>query len=134
LPAPTAADRDFDPRWHGAVINSDRWHFHRRLLERYGIVLGPADYSRIARSIADGRAPLVRSGPDNTAVYLVQIPSTGALVFVGTKANGELVTAMSVSDRLLALVQLRKGCLRQHQITARLASNRRVKKRPAQTT
>lgn len=100
------ADADFDPRWHGAVINSDRWHFHRRLLERYGIVLGPADYSRIARSIADGRAPLIRPGPEDAAVYLVRIPTTGALVFVGARVNGELVTAMPVTERLVALAQL----------------------------
>jgi hypothetical protein len=96
----------FDPRWHGAVINQDRWHFHRRLLERYGVVLGPADYSRISGAVARGGAALIEPKPDGTAVYLVRVPSSGALVFVAAKANGELITALSVNPRLIHLTTL----------------------------
>lgn len=99
-------DKHIDPRWVGAVINQDRWHFHRRLLERYGIVLAPADYSRISRSIAHGETPLIEPKPDGTAVYLVRVPSSGALVFVAAKQNGELITALSVNSRLVHLTTL----------------------------
>jgi hypothetical protein len=99
----------FDARWFGAVINQDRWHFHRRLLERYGIVLAPADYSRISRSIAHSEAPLIDAKPDGTAAYLVRVPSSGALVFVAAKPNGELITALSVSPRLVHLTALARG-------------------------
>jgi len=98
-----SADPNFDVRWFGAVIQIQNWHFHRRLLERYGIVLGPADYSRIANAIAKGESPLIDPRPDGSAVYLVRVPSTGALFFVAAKPNGELITALSIGPRLLGL-------------------------------
>lgn len=36
----------FDPRWDGASIPERDWHFHRRLFERYGIVLLPGELRR----------------------------------------------------------------------------------------
>lgn len=104
--ASMAANEGFDPRWLGAVVREPTWHFHRRLFERYGIILGPADYSRISISVARGLARQIRPGPDGTAVYLVQVPTSGALVFVGAKPGGELITAMPVTERLLDLVRL----------------------------
>lgn len=97
---------EWDQRWNGAVITADRWHFHRRLLERYGVVLRPADYSRIARSIAHGETTLIEPKPDGTTVYLVRVPSSGALVFVAAKPTGELITALSVNSRLIHLTTL----------------------------
>ncbi len=90
----------------GAVIDARQWHFHRRLFQRYGIVLGPADYSRIAKTIARRRVPFIDRRPDGSAVYLVQVPSSGALVFVAAKPNGVLITALPVHPRLLGLVNL----------------------------
>ena len=104
-----SVDQEFDARWLGAVIEAKSWHFHRRLLERYGIVLGPADYSGIVNAIARGKAPLIDVNEDESAVYLVQVPSTNALFFAAAKPNGDLITAMPTSPRLLSLAHfLRK--------------------------
>lgn len=37
----------FHPIWEGASIPLQDWHFHRRLLEHYGIVLRPGEYAKI---------------------------------------------------------------------------------------
>ena len=49
----------FDPRWQGRSIPERHWHFHRQLLARYGIVLGPGEFSEMLRDIKDGRALLI---------------------------------------------------------------------------
>lgn len=50
---------DFDPRWLGRSIPERHWHFHRRLLERYGIILAPGEFGEMIKDIKSGRAPLV---------------------------------------------------------------------------
>lgn len=66
-----ADDNGFDARWDGASIPREHWHFHRRLLERYGLVLQPGEYSKIVKKLAKGKwffiGPVKRGG----AVYKV---------------------------------------------------------------
>ncbi len=60
----------FDPRWEGASIPDNQWHFHKRLLERYGIVLGPGEYSQIKYKMTSAHAAVVAQTP-NTITYRV---------------------------------------------------------------
>jgi len=48
-------DPPFDLRWNGTSIARSDWHFHRRLLERYGVILAPGEYSKIKKKIGKGR-------------------------------------------------------------------------------
>ena len=81
----------FDPRWLGAVLRPDTWHFHRRLFARYGIVLAPGEYSMIANAIRNGRAFLLkRKGPHG--LYTVVVPSAGKRIYVLARPDGQLIT------------------------------------------
>lgn len=65
-------DDGFDVRWVGRSIPERHWHFHRRLLERYGIVLAPGEFSQMLKDITSGKAPLVQRRSAESAVYLVR--------------------------------------------------------------
>jgi hypothetical protein len=90
---------DLDPRWEGVVFDRAHWHFHSRLLQRYGIRLGPGEFSRMVRDIESGLAPLVDRRRDGT-IYSVRIRSAKRRVFVLTKGR-DVVTAYAPSPRLL---------------------------------
>jgi hypothetical protein len=72
---------DLDPRWENKVFHIDSWHFHRRLLERYGIVLGPGEYTAIKNAIVSGKAPMVQRRP-NGNLYWVNVESAAKGVYV----------------------------------------------------
>ncbi len=72
----------FDRRWQGVSIPSYHWHFHRRLLTRYGIVLAPGDFSKMVRDISRGYAELVERRRRGGLVYAVQIKSVRRHVYV----------------------------------------------------
>ncbi|MFD1704471.1 hypothetical protein ACFSCV_15795 [Methylopila henanensis] len=78
---------DLDPRWNGVFIEESQFHFHRRLLERWGVVLGPGDYSGMRRAIRKKQASYVRTTLRGGRVYAVRVPSTGVPVMV-VVANG----------------------------------------------
>ena len=63
----------------------------------------------MAQEIVQKRATCVEAKPNGTAVYLLRAPSSGALIFAVAKANGEMITALPVTERLLGLVQLLRG-------------------------
>lgn len=65
-------DDRFDARWLGKSIPQRHWHFHRRLLERYNIVLAPGEFSEMLKDIASGRAPLIQRRSAKSAIYLVR--------------------------------------------------------------
>lgn len=93
---------DLDPRWVGVAIFQEHWHFHRRLLERYGIVLAPGEFSRIVNAIESGRAVRIIDHGGGKGVYSVRVQSAGERVFV--LADGRhLITAMTPSRRLNGL-------------------------------
>ena len=71
----------FDPRWDGAVIRIRTWHFHRRLLERYGIVLGPGEFSAIQNAVFSGKAPLVQRRA-NGNLHWVKVESAAKGIYV----------------------------------------------------
>lgn len=92
----------FDARWLGKSIPERHWHFHRRLLERYGIVLAPGEYSEMLKDIRSGRAPLVQRRSAKSAVYLVRNRRLYERFFV-LITNGEVRTALPPSKALKRL-------------------------------
>ncbi len=93
----------FDSRWDGATIPADHWHFHRQLLNRYGVVLAPGEFSQIVKDIRDGCAMLVkRRRTGRGAIYFVRIRSARRKVYV-LAVGTRLLTAWPHDPRLNAL-------------------------------
>lgn len=92
-------DDGFDARWLGKSIPERHWHFHRRLLERYGIVLAPGEFSQMLKDITTGRAPLVQRRSAKSAVYLVRNRRLFERYFI-LMTNGEIRTALPPSKAL----------------------------------
>lgn len=87
----------FDERWLGASIPADRWHFHRRLLERYAIVLGPGEYSKMIRDLKGGQFQLVQSRRGGLAIVAVKVQRTRVYLI----ANGHhVMTALPPKSAL----------------------------------
>lgn len=91
-----------DPRWAGATIRSEHWHFHSQLLRRYGIVLAPGEFTAIVTAIEDGTALLIEKRGRRQAIYSVRIPRLWERVYV-LVAGGQLVTAWPPTKRLNAI-------------------------------
>ncbi len=92
-------DGDFDARWEGAFIPVEHWHFHRRLLRRYNIVLAPGEFSAILRAIRSGKAPLIERRADGRKLYSVRIDRLNERIYVlvtGTR----IITAWPPQKRL----------------------------------
>lgn len=95
-------DDGFDARWLGKSIPERHWHFHRRLLERYDIILAPGEFSEMLKDIASKRAPIVQRRSAKSAVYLVRNRRLFERYFV-LVTNGELRTALPPSKALKRL-------------------------------
>ena len=88
-----------DPRWIGAVIQQDQWHFHRQLLARYRVVLAPGEFSMIVKAIGEGRARLIERRHRRQAIYCIRIPSAQERVYV-LAMGPKLITAWPPTKRL----------------------------------
>lgn len=65
----------YDERWNGAKIHKKQWHFHRRLFERYKIVMDVGEYSNMMKLIQDQKA--IKIGrTKNGIIYGFRIKST----------------------------------------------------------
>lgn len=95
-------DDGFDARWLGKSIPERHWHFHRRLLERYEIVLAPGEFSEMLKDIATGRAPLVQRRSIKSSIYWVRNRRLWERFFV-LVTNGEIRTALPPSKKLRRL-------------------------------
>ena len=95
---------DFDSRWYNAVIPSNHWHFHRRLLDRYGLVLGPGEFSAIQRAIVTGRAERIRRR-QRASIYWVELKS--AKTHIAVVARGRtLLTVLPVTRKIRRWIDL----------------------------
>ena len=92
-------DDGFDARWLGKSIPERHWHFHRRLLERYGIVLAPGEFSQMLKDIATGRAPVVKRRSARSAIYMVRNTRLWERFFV-LVTNGDVRTVLPPSRTL----------------------------------
>lgn len=89
----------FNPRWDGASIPKRHWHFHRQLLTRYGIVLGPGDFSEMIHDIRHGYAKLIERRTKRTAIYSVRIYRFDERIYVLSDGR-DVFTAWPPSKRL----------------------------------
>lgn len=92
----------FDHRWNGKSIPKRHWHFHRQLLDRYGIILAPGEFSDILRDIKNGHAQLIEKRRGNFAIYSVRISRLSERVFVLSNRK-DLFTAWPPSRKLKEL-------------------------------
>ena len=90
----------FDPRWDGASIPKWHSHFHRKLFERYGIVLGPGDFADILKQIRSGEALRVEARREG-AIYFVKVRSLFERIYVLSDGR-HLITAWPATRKLLA--------------------------------
>jgi hypothetical protein len=81
----------FDLRWDGAFIASVHWHFHRRLYERYRIVLAPGEFSQIAR-ILEKNTGLFVSRRETAGIYVFKLERLNRRIFVLSE-NGSIISA-----------------------------------------
>jgi hypothetical protein len=92
----------FDERWNGASIPQEHWHFHRQLLDRYGIIMGPGDFSDMLDGLRLGKALLVKSAARGRGIYRWRLKTSGRIIFV--LANKRMVfTAWPPTAELRAI-------------------------------
>lgn len=89
----------FNPRWLGASIPKKHWHFHRQLLNRYGIVLGPGEFSDMVRDIKTGYAKAIEKRSKKVSIYSVKIDRVGERVYVLSDGK-RIITAWPPEKRL----------------------------------
>ncbi len=82
----------FDPRWDGAFIPDDHWHFLRRLYERYAVVLAPGEFSAVIAAIKAGDSVYYRKA--DTTVHRIDLPVSVCRIFVATK-RGRIMTVLA---------------------------------------
>ena len=88
-------ENGFDQRWDGVVIPAGAFHFHRRLWERYGVVLGPGHYSKIMKQIQRKRAIAIEFDQDRgTTVYGIYLPGSSNRVALIVSDGRHLVSAL----------------------------------------
>lgn len=87
------ADGFLDARWEGKSIRKAHWHFHAQLYRRYGIILGPGDFSEMLRAIRTGSAQMVHKPSAKKAIYAIRLPHIWKRFFV-LVVNGHVVTAL----------------------------------------
>jgi hypothetical protein len=83
----------FDPRWNNTMIPADHWHFHRRLLERYGVVLRPGDFSAIRAAIRSEEAMAARRRAGGT-VFAVRVKGLRKRIYVVACGGGRLLAVL----------------------------------------
>jgi|GEM_PF-4465943 len=89
----------YDSRWDGASIPDKHWHFHRRLHERYGIVLLPGEFAQIVKDLKQGRALLIEWQSKKDAVYSVRLATQFERIYVLSDGK-QVFTAWPPSKRL----------------------------------
>lgn len=89
----------FNPRWQGARIPRRHWHFHRQLLERYGIVLEPGEFNEIVREVKSGHAKLIEHRGAGKVIYSVRINRVYERVYILCRGL-QIITAWPPEKRL----------------------------------
>ncbi|BBK34757.1 hypothetical protein STHU_53910 [Allostella humosa] len=97
-PGPNPSDV-LDTRWDGASIPQKHWHFHRQLLQRYGIVLGAGEFGGIIRAIRTGKALVVERRRGDQVIYSVRLNRHGERIYV-LATELHLITAWPPDRRL----------------------------------
>jgi hypothetical protein len=93
---------ELDPRWVGALIPRELWHFHRQLLDRYNIVLAPGEFSAIAEALRSGRAKLIERRESGQSIHSVRLPTAQERIYV-LAYGPRIITAWPPERRLNAI-------------------------------
>ena len=99
---------DIDRRWIGAVIHIYHWHFHRRLFERYHVILPPGEFTYIVNTIASGEAMLIEPRANGAGIYSIRLPISQKRVYVLAKRR-RLITVWPRQKRLENIFRQLKG-------------------------
>jgi hypothetical protein len=78
----SSEEYEFDPRWEGACVSRQHWHFHRQLFLRYGVVLAHGQFSQIIADIRRGQARLVKAKGKRGSIYSIRIKKAGGRVYI----------------------------------------------------
>lgn len=90
----------FDPRWDGSSIPKEHWHFHKRLYERYGIVMAPGDFGAMVRAIKDGKALMVHRKNKRHRIYWHKVQSVHERIYVLVGQGGAILSAWPPTKQL----------------------------------
>lgn len=71
----------FHPIWDGVSIDIRHWHFHRRLYERYSIILRPGEFADIFEKAVKKKKKAFHK-TDRSRVHSVFVRSAQEMVFV----------------------------------------------------
>ena len=93
---------EIDPRWIGAFIPVDHWHFHSQLLKRFAIVLAPGEFSAIRKRFVNDSALLIEERRHRRAIYSVRVKSVDQRIYVLAE-RGRIITAWPPERRLNAI-------------------------------
>lgn len=99
-----------DRRWVGARIPRHHWHFHRRQLERYQIVLGPGEFSRMVKDIRSGRALRLQQLSRGRSLYYVHLSAIDRFIYV-VGSDSHIDTVYEPSKRLERLREAAKTAM-----------------------
>lgn len=91
---------DFDPRWDGASIPENNWHFHRRLHERYRIVMAPGEFGAMVKAIKSGKALMVNRRGKHKRIYWHKVQSVHERIYVLVGRNTAILSAWPPTKQL----------------------------------
>ena len=97
-----SGEEQLDPRWEGAFIGVEHWHFHRQLLQHHGIVLAPGEFSRVVIALKNGNATVIKRQSETRAVYLFRVRSAQERIYVVAE-KARIITVLPPSKRLARL-------------------------------
>lgn len=96
----------FHSMWEGARIPFEDWHFHRRLYERYGIVLRPGEYGHLLKKVRN-KAGIYYHSKDGVRVHRIYLHGAMEDVFVVAN-DSTLITAIDPMQAVKTKARLAK--------------------------
>ena len=89
-----------DPRWEGRSIPYKHWHFHRRLHERYGIIMAPGEFGAMVKAIKSGKALMVHRKGKHHRIYWHKVQSVHERIYVLVGKSGAILSAWPPTKQL----------------------------------
>lgn len=90
----------FDPRWEGKSIPHKHWHFHRRLYERYGIIMAPGEFGDMVKAIKSGKALMVNRRGKHQRIYWHKVQSVHERIYVLVGKDSAILSAWPPTNQL----------------------------------
>lgn len=86
----------FQAKTEGWAVHKKDWHFHRRLFERYGVVLKHEEFDRITTEAMNGRRLWEKVSHSERSICALRLRR--ALVYVVINEAGKLITALTPGE------------------------------------